>query len=59
MRNLMRAMAKMSIWDRLKMVTGMSKMGAFLPGAKIKTKGDTGHRKTPKERAKERKKKKR
>ncbi|NDH07358.1 signal recognition particle protein Srp54, partial [bacterium] len=49
MRNLMRAMAKMSIWDRLKMVTGMSKMGAFLPGAKIKTKGDTGHRKTPKE----------
>lgn len=59
MRNLMRAMAKMSMWDRIKMVTGMNKMGAFLPGAKVKTKGDTGHRKSPKERAKERKKKKR
>lgn len=58
MRNLMRAMSKMSMWDRIKMVTGMNKMGAFLPGAKVKTKGDTGHRKSPKERAKERKKKK-
>ncbi|MSR31000.1 MAG: signal recognition particle protein [Gemmataceae bacterium] len=57
-RGLMRSMAKMSIWERIKMMTGMSKMGAFLPGAKIKTKGDTGHRKTPKERAKERKDKK-
>ena len=59
-RNLMRKMAKMSIWERIKMVTGMGKAGAFQPGARLtKTKGDTGHRKTPKERAKERKKKKR
>jgi signal recognition particle subunit SRP54 len=54
-RNLMRAMSKMSVWERIKMVSGMGKMGAFQPGAKLKTKGDTGHRKTPKERAKERK----
>jgi signal recognition particle subunit SRP54 len=39
------------------MVTGMSKMGAFMPGTKLKTKGDTGHRKSAKERAEERKKK--
>jgi signal recognition particle subunit SRP54 len=58
-RTLMRQMAKMSIWDRLKMITGMGKAGAFLPGANMmQKKGDTGHRKSPKERAKERKKKK-
>ena len=51
----MRAMSKMSVWERIKMVSGMGKMGAFQHGAKLKTKGDTGHRKTPKERAKERK----
>ncbi len=57
-RTLMRKMAQMSIWERIKMVTGMSKMGAFQPGAKLFTKkGDTGHRKSPKERAKERKNK--
>ena len=60
MRDLMRKMAKMSMWERLKMVTGLSKSGALGPGARLaKTKGDTGHRKSPKERAKERKKKKR
>jgi signal recognition particle subunit SRP54 len=59
-RDLMRKMAKMSIWERIKMVTGMGKAGAFQPGMKMaKAKGDTGHRKSPKERAKERKKKKR
>ncbi len=59
-RDLMRKMAKMSMWERLKMVTGLSKSGALGPGARLaKTKGDTGHRKSPKERAKERKKKKR
>jgi signal recognition particle subunit SRP54 len=59
-RGLMKKMANMSIWDRVKMVTGMSQGGAFLPGGALpKTKGDTGHRKSPKERAKERKKKKR
>src|SRR5205085_2084450 len=33
-RTLMRQMAKMSVWERIKMVTGMGKMGAFNPGAK-------------------------
>ncbi len=57
-RTLMRQMANMSIWERIKMVTGLSKMGAFQPGAKmLKTKIGTGHRKSAKERAEERKKK--
>jgi signal recognition particle subunit SRP54 len=57
-RDLMRKMAQMSIWERIKMVTGLGKMGAFQPGAKLFTKkGDTGHRKSPKERARERKNK--
>ena len=51
-------MARMSVFERIKMVTGMSKMGAFMPGAKmLKTKVGTGHRKSAKERAEERKKK--
>jgi signal recognition particle subunit SRP54 len=59
-RTLMRQMAKMSIWQRIKMVTGLGKMGAFQPGAKmLKTKIGTGHRKSAKERAEERKKKRR
>ena len=59
-RTLMRDMARMSIWERIKMVTGLNKMGAFMPGSRILgRKGDTGHRKSPKERARERKKKKR
>lgn len=58
-RQLMRQMMNMSIWERIKMITGMSKMGALDPGANmIKTKQSTGKRKTPKERALERKKKK-
>jgi signal recognition particle subunit SRP54 len=57
-RVIMRQMAQMSIWERIKMVSGMSKMGAFMPGAKMfPKKGDTGHRKSPKERARERKQK--
>ena len=58
-RALMKQMATMSIWQRLKMVTGMGKAGAFMPGNEgmLKTKGDTGHRKSAKERAEERKKK--
>ena len=58
-RTLMRQMAKMSIWDRVKMVTGLSKMGAFGPGGKmmLKTKVGTGHRKSAKERAEDRKRK--
>ena len=54
----MRQMARMSIFERLKMVTGLGKMGAFMPGANmLKTKVGTGHRKSAKERAEERKKK--
>ena len=57
-RTLMQQMAKMSMFDRLKMVTGLGKAGAFNPGAMMqKQKVGTGHRKSPKERAEERKKK--
>jgi signal recognition particle subunit SRP54 len=59
-RTLMRQMANMSIFERLKMMTGLSKAGALMPGGMLpKQKIGTGHRKSPKERAKERKKKKR
>ncbi len=59
MRALVKQMATMSIWQRIKMVSSMGKSGAFLPGNEgmLKTKGDTGHRKSAKERAEERKKK--
>lgn len=56
-RSLMRKMAQMSMWERLKTMSSLTKMGAFMPGAKLKTKGDTGHRKSAKERAEDRKKK--
>ncbi len=58
-RALMKQMASMSMWQRLKLVTGLGKMGAFQPGGleMLKTKGDTGHRKTAKERAEDRKRK--
>jgi signal recognition particle subunit SRP54 len=58
-RTLMRQMAKMSIFQRLKMMTGLGKAGAFQPGAMLKTKVGTGHRKSAKERAEDRKKKRR
>jgi signal recognition particle subunit SRP54 len=61
-RALMKQMASMSIWQRMKMVTGLGKAGAFLPGGMqglVKTKGDTGKRKSAKERAEDRKRKKR
>ncbi|MBM3983212.1 MAG: signal recognition particle protein [Planctomycetes bacterium] len=60
-RALMKQMSQMSLWQRLKMVTGLGKMGAFMPGGMdgIVKKGDTGHRKSAKERAEDRKKKKR
>jgi signal recognition particle subunit SRP54 len=58
-RSLMRTMAKMSMWERMKMMTGLGQAGAFNPGSNVlKKKGDTGHRKSPRERAKERKNKK-
>jgi signal recognition particle subunit SRP54 len=58
-RVLMKQMSQMSLWQRLKMVTGLGKAGAFMPGGmdNMKLKGDTGHRKSAKERAEERKKK--
>src|SRR5437588_711958 len=57
-RTIMRQMAQMSIWERLKMMTNLNKLGAFMPGSKmLKTKIGTGHRKSAKERAEERKKK--
>jgi signal recognition particle subunit SRP54 len=58
-RTLMRQMASMSIWQRIKMVSGLSKAGMFQPGAMVpKAKVGTGHRKSAKERAEERKRKK-
>lgn len=46
-------MATMSMLDRLKMITGMGKAGAFMPGAKLPSaKQGTGKRLTPKEREK-------
>ncbi len=56
----MKQMMSMSVWQRIKMVTGLTKAGAFMPGSEgmLKTKGDTGHRKSARERAEERKKKK-
>ncbi|HLJ95996.1 MAG TPA: signal recognition particle protein [Gemmataceae bacterium] len=58
-RTLFRQMAKMSLWDRMKMMTGLGKMGAFQPGSKLqlKSKIGTGHRKSAKERAEDRKRK--
>src|SRR5262249_8605015 len=57
-RTLMRQMAEMSMWQRIKMITGMGKAGMFQPGAMMpKTKIGTGNRKTAKDRAEERKKK--
>ena len=60
MRAIMKQMASMSMFQKLKMMTGLGQAGAFLPGGMdaIKTKGDTGHRKSAKERAEDRKKKK-
>jgi signal recognition particle subunit SRP54 len=56
-RTIMRQIANMSMFDRLKMLMGMGKAGMLDPGAMLpKTKIGTGHRKTPKERAEERKK---
>lgn len=58
-RTLMRQMASMSLWERMKTVTGLGKMGAFMPGSNmLKSKVGTGHRKSAKERAEDRKKKK-
>jgi signal recognition particle subunit SRP54 len=56
-RVIMRQIANMSMFDRLKMLMGMGKSGMLDPGGMLpKQKIGTGHRKTPKERAEERKK---
>src|SRR5205807_4197983 len=34
-RVLMRQMSQMSMWERIKMVTGLGQRGAFMPGSKI------------------------
>jgi signal recognition particle subunit SRP54 len=59
MGGLVKQMSQMSLWQRLKMIPQLGKMGAFQPGGmdQFKTKGDTGHRKSAKERAEDRKKK--
>ena len=58
-RAIMKQMANMSIWQKMKMMTGMGQAGAFQPGGpQLKTKVGTGKRKTAKERAADRKKKK-
>jgi signal recognition particle subunit SRP54 len=59
-RTLMRQMANMGMWQRIKMMSGLGKAGAFQPGSQVlkQNKVGTGHRKTAKERAEERKKKK-
>jgi signal recognition particle subunit SRP54 len=59
-RTLMRQMASMSMWQRLKMMSGLGKIGAFNPGSQVlqKNKIGTGHRKSAKERAEDRKRKK-
>ena len=57
-RVIMRQIANMSILDRIKMMTGLGKAGMLNPGGMLpKQKIGTGHRKTAKERAEERKKK--
>ncbi len=54
-RTLMRQMAQMSMWQRIKMITGLGKSGMFQPGANMKpNKIGTGKRKSAKERAEDR-----
>jgi len=59
-RQIMKQMMSMNIWQRIKMMSGLGKAGAFAPGGEsmLKSKGDTGKRKSAKERADDRKKKK-
>jgi signal recognition particle subunit SRP54 len=59
-RPLMKQMASIGLRDRFKMLTGLSKMGAFMPGSQMfGKKKERSHRKTPRERLKERQMKKR
>jgi signal recognition particle subunit SRP54 len=60
MRGFMKQMASMNMFQKFKMMTSMGKAGGFLPGGldNMLPKGDTGKRKSAKERADDRKKKK-
>src|SRR5262245_22267189 len=58
-RPMMKQMASIGLRDRFKMLTGLSKMGAFMPGSKMLKTKERSHRKTPRERLKERQMKKR
>jgi signal recognition particle subunit SRP54 len=59
MRSVMRQISKMSLWERIKVLMGLTNVAAMNPQALVKPKIGTGHRKSAKERAKERKKKRR
>ncbi|MCS7166539.1 MAG: signal recognition particle protein [Gemmatales bacterium] len=59
MRGLMRQVSQMSLWERIKLLMGLTNLAASNPQALQKPKVGTGHRKSAKERAKERKKKRR
>ncbi|HEU5117761.1 MAG TPA: signal recognition particle protein, partial [Isosphaeraceae bacterium] len=53
MASMVKQMASMTMMDKIKALTGMGKMGAFNPGAKLMApKQGTGKRLSPKERAK-------
>ncbi len=56
---LMKQMASMGLRDRFKTLTGLSKMGAFMPGANMFKSKERSHRKSARERLKERQMKKR
>lgn len=59
-RGFMKQMANMSLWQRMRMMGSLGKAGALGPNglSGVKTKGDTGKRKSAKERAQDRKNKK-
>ncbi len=59
-RAIMKQISSMSMMQRMKMMMGMGKAGMFQPGGMkgMNLKGDTGKRKSAKERAEDRKKKK-
>jgi len=49
----------MGLRDRFKAITGLSKMGAFMPGSSMLKTKERSHRKTQRERLKDRQMKKR
>lgn len=56
---MMKQMASMGMKDRLKQLTGLTKMGAFMPGSQMLKTKERSHRKSARERLKERQEKKR